>query len=300
MNIDFNRLKHLSFEVEGLILLIESKTEEIVRDSIAGMIRLKIEEMLSLTAEINTGMVIEDELEIQYGISEHDVSDYQEYMESNYGKEESEDERTHGNLKDDIEGEETEDERAHGNLEDDFESEETEDERAHGNLDDDLNWMSDNADKPEEHSFDSIDDIEILSEDDEIGKDEINLTDDVFDEDVDEISDDEISDEYEFSDDEIVEYKEPSDDYEILTVEEKLARQGVKDLRKAFTVNDRYRFRRELFGNSDIEFSDTINLVSAMSSMAEMEEYFYEDLEWDKENEEVKDFINILSLYFKN
>lgn len=86
--------------------------------------------------------------------------------------------------------------------------------------------------------------------------------------------------------------------HEIITVEEKLARQNSRDLKQAFTINDRYRFRRELFGNSDTEFIDMINLVSAMASLSEAEDYFYGDLEWDLENEEVKDFMNIIAHYF--
>ena len=86
--------------------------------------------------------------------------------------------------------------------------------------------------------------------------------------------------------------------HEIITVEEKLARQNSRDLKQAFTLNDKYRFRRELFGNSDTEFIDMINLVSAMATLSEAEDYFYGDLEWDLENEEVKDFMNIIAHYF--
>lgn len=71
------------------------------------------------------------------------------------------------------------------------------------------------------------------------------------------------------------------------------------DLRKSFTLNDRFRFRRELFGNSDSEMTDTINMVSAMNSYAEAEEYFYEDLGWDSSVEEVKDFMAIVERHFK-
>ncbi len=85
-----------------------------------------------------------------------------------------------------------------------------------------------------------------------------------------------------------------------ITLDEKLARQNSRNLKLAFTINDRYRFRRELFGNSDTEFADTINLVSAMSSLQEAEEYFYGDLEWDASNEEVRDFMTIIAHYFAN
>ncbi len=87
---------------------------------------------------------------------------------------------------------------------------------------------------------------------------------------------------------------------EPITIEEKIIRQNSRDLKLAFTINDRYRFRRELFGNSDTEFIDMINLVSAMASLSEAEEYFYGDLEWDQENEEVRDFMNIITHYFSN
>ncbi len=84
-----------------------------------------------------------------------------------------------------------------------------------------------------------------------------------------------------------------------LNVEQMLACQSSKDLRKAFSLNDKFRFRRELFGNSDTDMTDTLNLVSAMSSQCEAEEYFYHDLEWDAENEEVQEFMAIIANHFK-
>ncbi len=86
---------------------------------------------------------------------------------------------------------------------------------------------------------------------------------------------------------------------EVLNVEQMIACQGSKDLRKAFTINDKFRFRRELFGNSDTEMTDAINLASAMTSLNEAKEYFYNDLEWDAENEDVKDFMTIIANHFK-
>ena len=50
-----------------------------------------------------------------------------------------------------------------------------------------------------------------------------------------------------------------------------------RDLRKAFSLNDRFRYRRELFGNSDVEMNDTLNLVETMHSYSEAEEFFYGD-----------------------
>lgn len=71
-------------------------------------------------------------------------------------------------------------------------------------------------------------------------------------------------------------------------------------LRQLFTINDKFRFRRELFGNSDAEFSDTLNILDAMSSLQEAEEYLYEDLGWDAGNPDVKDFLAVVSRHFKS
>ncbi len=75
-------------------------------------------------------------------------------------------------------------------------------------------------------------------------------------------------------------------------------RAKAKDIRRAFTLNDRFRFKRELFGNSESNFSDALNVISAMSSIDEAEEYFYNDLCWSPENEEVKEFMKILANHF--
>lgn len=83
-----------------------------------------------------------------------------------------------------------------------------------------------------------------------------------------------------------------------IRLDEKLAREGSRNLRKAFSINDRFRFRRELFGNSDIEMSDTLNLVEAMTTYPEAVDYFMTDLQWDADNPEVKDFMAIIEKHF--
>ena len=89
-----------------------------------------------------------------------------------------------------------------------------------------------------------------------------------------------------------IDYQEP------LRVDEKLQRTLSKDLRKAFSINDHFRFRRELFSNSDTEMNDAINMVESMHSLEEAEEYFYDDLGWDKDVPEVADFMEIIRRHF--
>ena len=83
-----------------------------------------------------------------------------------------------------------------------------------------------------------------------------------------------------------------------LRIDEKLQRNLSKDLRKAFSLNDHFRFRRELFSNSEPDMTDTLNLVETMESFQEAEEYFYNDMGWDPENMDVADFMNIIKKHF--
>lgn len=98
------------------------------------------------------------------------------------------------------------------------------------------------------------------------------------------------------------EYEEAADedDDEPLTVDEVLRRKRSSDLHKAFSLNDRFRYRRELFANNDVEMNDTLNLVETMHTFAEAEDFFYGDLEWDKESPEVIDFMAVIRNYFYN
>lgn len=82
------------------------------------------------------------------------------------------------------------------------------------------------------------------------------------------------------------------------TLDERIARDRAKDIFKAFTLNDKFRFRRELFRNSQAEFDDTLGVVSAMTSIEEAEEYFYDDLCWDPSDEHVKAFMEVVAKHF--
>lgn len=79
-----------------------------------------------------------------------------------------------------------------------------------------------------------------------------------------------------------------------LRLDEKLARQYSRDLRKAFSLNDRFRFRRELFGNSDEKMNEAITAVENMDSMQEAREYFFTRLGLDSSSTDVTDFMAIV------
>lgn len=89
-----------------------------------------------------------------------------------------------------------------------------------------------------------------------------------------------------------------SDDSEPMRLDEKLQRSRSKDLKSAFSLNDTFRFRRELFGNSAAEMTDALHMVEAMHSFDEAEDYFYGDLGWDRESDDVKEFMAIIKNHF--
>lgn len=68
--------------------------------------------------------------------------------------------------------------------------------------------------------------------------------------------------------------------------------------RLVFSLNDRYRFKRELFDGSDAEFNTTLAFVASMDNYEEAEEYFIDELGWDKGNVVVAEFLEILKKYF--
>lgn len=65
-----------------------------------------------------------------------------------------------------------------------------------------------------------------------------------------------------------------------------------------FSINDRFRFKRSLFGNSDADFNTALTIVASMENFEEAEAYFLEELGMEAENREVVDFLEIIRNYF--
>ena len=84
-----------------------------------------------------------------------------------------------------------------------------------------------------------------------------------------------------------------------LRVDEKLQRHLSKDIRKAISLNDRFRFQRELFAGSANAMDTAIEHIEVMTSYGNAELYFYSQLNWDRENEVVKDFMAIVRNHFQ-
>ena len=84
-----------------------------------------------------------------------------------------------------------------------------------------------------------------------------------------------------------------------MRVDEKLQRNLSKDIRKAFSVNDRFLYQRELFAGSASAMDTALDHIEMMSSYGNAELYFYSQLHWDRENEVVQDFMNIVRNHYQ-
>jgi hypothetical protein len=65
-----------------------------------------------------------------------------------------------------------------------------------------------------------------------------------------------------------------------------------------FTLNDRYRFLREIFGNSTAEMSSAIADLEAMDSATEVNAYVTRQLGLDPEQDVVKEFLAVVNERF--
>ncbi len=144
--------------------------------------------------------------------------------------------------------------------------------------------------EPVENVFAEVVEDESAEEDEELEEDgDLEEEDALFDDEEDEYYEDDLEEE---------EVREESGIPESLTLDEALQRKRTQELRKALSLNDKFRFRRELFGNSDVRMNETLALIDAMSSYEEAEDYLYNDLGWDVENPEVAEFMKIVQNRF--
>lgn len=77
-----------------------------------------------------------------------------------------------------------------------------------------------------------------------------------------------------------------------------LEKKNLSDFRKAFSLNDRFRFRRELFGGDEGRMNKAISDLNDISSYEDSITYLNNKLNWNIEDESVVDFIRLLEKRF--
>lgn len=83
-----------------------------------------------------------------------------------------------------------------------------------------------------------------------------------------------------------------------LSLNDIIEKRQLSDFRKAFSLNDRFRFRHELFGNSDEKMNEAIDCLNNKQSYEDSLNYIISELHWNMEDETVADFVKLLERRF--
>ena len=82
------------------------------------------------------------------------------------------------------------------------------------------------------------------------------------------------------------------------SINDAIEKKKLSDLRKAFSLNDRFRYRKELFGGSEDAMNKVISILNNRQSLGECVQFLEHKLHWDFSDPTVKDFIKILEIRF--
>ena len=81
--------------------------------------------------------------------------------------------------------------------------------------------------------------------------------------------------------------------------EETTASKPKRNLRAAFSLNDRFLYSRELFNGNMKLFDSTVDSIADIDDYSLVEDHFYKELNWDAENPNVAGFMEIMKINFK-
>jgi|GEM_PF-2761683 len=79
------------------------------------------------------------------------------------------------------------------------------------------------------------------------------------------------------------------------TMNDIIAKRMTVDITKALTLNDRFRFLRELFGGNSALMDETLAHLNEIATVNEAKSYLFSRFNWDSESDEtVSDFLQII------
>jgi hypothetical protein len=76
-------------------------------------------------------------------------------------------------------------------------------------------------------------------------------------------------------------------------------KKNLPDFTKAFSVNDRFYFLKELFGGDMAKMKKVLATLNAMHTFEEADRFLHETMRWDKENATVMEFLKLLKKRFR-
>jgi hypothetical protein len=83
-----------------------------------------------------------------------------------------------------------------------------------------------------------------------------------------------------------------------VSLNEALEKKNLSDFRKAFSLNDRFLFRKELFGGDEAKMNKVIADLNELPSYEASIRYLRDRQDWDSENETVAAFLKLLEKRF--
>lgn len=84
-----------------------------------------------------------------------------------------------------------------------------------------------------------------------------------------------------------------------LNVDEMLSRKEAVNLKKVFTLNDKFRFRRALFNQDDAFFARVLDELGSLPTYADACGYVVDQYSWRLDNPDVEDFLSIIKPHYK-
>lgn len=92
---------------------------------------------------------------------------------------------------------------------------------------------------------------------------------------------------------------EPSTGKLPVSLNDVLEKKNLTDFRKAFSLNDRFYFRRELFGGDEAKMNKVIADLNDIQSYEESLQYLHNKQNWDTKSAPVADFFALLEKRFR-
>lgn len=83
-----------------------------------------------------------------------------------------------------------------------------------------------------------------------------------------------------------------------VSLNEVLEKKNLSDFRKAFSLNDRFRFRRELFGGDEEKMNRAIRDLNDLHTFEDSIAYLHTELKWNVDDAAVAGFIQLLEKRF--
>lgn len=81
---------------------------------------------------------------------------------------------------------------------------------------------------------------------------------------------------------------------QISSYNEPVERRLIVDVRKSISLNDRFRFQRELFNNDSQYMNKVLDEIGQYSQLSDVLNYLKETFHWEKDNQAATDFIKIV------